>query len=281
MKKTTTIIAALLLLLSASQAQAQEFRDKVNIIAYGSYGCERLNTNTHSNDQGVFANLNIFSNMGISVGPFITVAWSNTTQNLSSYDGKSQEFGGGIAAGYYSNDILGQEFWGGLSCGIMFGKNDGMVILKDGTYTSQQKDQIISTSLGLNFWHSNIYDLLPRTQIQVVYQIPLSNSREAYWNKEKLQNDPSWNRTYLEVLAKQSVINLRISGVYYTALKIVASYSYMKGNNEEAISLGSELSLFKQGRGDAVSIYGLYEIKENKDNNRFKIGIMLSFISLF
>jgi hypothetical protein len=281
MRKTITIIAALLLLFTTSQVQAQDFRDKVNIIAYGSYGCERLNTNTHSNDQGVFANLNIINNKGISVGPFITAAWSNTTQNLSSYEGKSQEFGAGIAAGYYSNDIFGQEFWGGLSCGILFGKNDGTVILKNGTYASQQKDQVISTSLGLNFWHSNIYDLLPRTQIQVVYQVPLANTREAYWNKEKLQNDPSWDRTYLEISVKESLINLKLSGMYYIAPKIVAGYSYMKGNNEETASVGSEISVFKQGKGDGISIFGLYEIKENKDNNRFRVGIMLSFTSLF
>jgi hypothetical protein len=289
--KKKMLIASLAIILVGIEVRAQDyFRDRTNVVLFGGYHANQLNTNDNGNYEGVYVDYLAFKSdwSGWSAGPYLSVSRSTFALELSQYDSKSQEISFGGTVGYYAPNFsaVNQAFTG-LSLGLKSVSEDGESLIRKGPsrghYFGRQKDLMLTTAINFNLMKSEWAfhpDIFTRLQVMVTGQFPISSSKESFWNDSLLTGDP-WDKTYVQVLGKESLAKFGLSDKLFFSPKVVALYAYSRGDNSQAYGIGVELSLFKIYKEDFLSISGIYKISEPGKSNVFLWGLNFNVASLF
>ena len=137
---------------------------------------------------------------------------------------------------------------------------------------------MLTANLNFNLL-SSWGNFLPRTQIVVTGQKPMYSTKVSAWNRKEIAST-IWDKTYFEVLARQSLANIKIirSSNLLLSPKLVGLYSYSLGNKETCFGLGGEVSLHRPFVDDFLTVYGFYKIGAVK--NIFVFGASLNIASL-
>lgn len=255
----------------------KSFKEKTNIVVIGQHENELSNTHNNSNGAIVYLDYAIYDNNNLMVSPFAIIGISGNN-NVSGYEGRIKEYGVGISIGKYWPKVMEtNEAWAGFNVGLRKNQDKGEVGNQFGTYNGEQNDLALTLGTGFNLWKKDIKSWFPRIQLQTNAIIPLSEKKDGFWNNAPIP-DQTWNKTYIEVWLKQSLINISI-GPYLTP-KLAFQYSYAEGNKENSYGLGGEVSFHKPYRDDFLSFYCLYKIS-GKYENKISAGVIISLLSFF
>jgi len=276
MKKITVM---LLLLMAVTPLLGQTFKERVNFSIFGGVWSKQTNINNNGKNIGVYLDyLPYKSQNGWTVGFFAVGNYSNFKDNLTKYEADVKEYGLGGTFGYYDDAFSkSNQLFLGFSFGWKHIDDKGISQNRWGRYEGIDKVELATANINFNLLkRSNIF---PRTQILLTFQIPFTSVKEAHWNNETVKSE-SWNRTYIEVLAKESIVNLGLNTKLYLSPKIIGGYAYSKGDNKNVYMIGGEVALHKQYKDDFLSVYCLYKVSGQRDDNTFVFGLNMNLISL-
>jgi hypothetical protein len=292
MKKKIVFLAFLIVAIisQVSQVTAQ-FRENTNVSLFAGGYAAQQNGNNNGYWYGIYAEyMPIKTANGLNIG-FCGVASrvefkSNNTLNF--YNGSSNDFGAGIAAGKYA-EYLSQKYSGYFGANIMLKSSQdeglGKSVQQDGqlgTYTMTQDDLIFSTEVNINLLKTfGIREnLFPRSQLKLMYQKPLKSEKVSFWNKSLIQESMLWNKAALGAEFKQSIYQI---GRFNTLIepKIMVGYRHYTGDNSQWISIGPEIALKKRGWDDFLSIYFFVkqqvgDYPQNLNSTQFVLGLNFS-----
>ncbi len=263
------------------QGEGRAFQEKINLSIFGGIWSKQTNTNNNGWNIGAYADYLPYksSNGRWTGGIYSVYNHSNFKDNLSKYDAKIEEYGLGLTGGYYYEGFSTRKFlFLGFSLGWKHAQDKGSSQNRWGKYEATDEVELITSNINFNLI-SRFDVLLPRTQILISLQAPLSSNKKAYWEGKEITSE-SWDRTYGEVLLKQSIINLGLNTNLYLSPKLIAAFAYSKGDNSRSYSIGVDLSLHKQYKDDFLSVYCLYKIGKDVDANSIFFGLNFSPMSL-
>jgi hypothetical protein len=295
------IILLIALALVGTMAFGQYYHER-NIVAFGGYLFEPSNSQNNGHYYGLYADWQLFRRSTIlrdlgdgwmaessdgsvwTVGPYVVVNRSAFYQSLNRYSGKILEAGGGMIVGYYKGEFTNRHsLFIGSSLGAKYAWDNGEGRLS-GLYEGRQRDLLLAVNLNINLLKSQANDrLLPRTQVVVTYQKPFSkfSSKFAAWNDSEIPGQIVWDKTYLEIVVRQSIYDISLSKYddLFLSPKLIGLYSYSTGNKEKCVGLGGEVSLHRPGRDDYFTLFCLYKQSELK--NVLIIGASVNLVSMF
>ncbi len=279
------ILVFLLALGYEVKAQYEFFQEKTNFVFFSGL-VKHQQSDQLGAYYGLYADYLAYksSDHRLSFGPYGVISRSDSRYQARNGFNRNLEYGGGVSLGYYepSFSFRYQSFIG-ASFGIIQGKEKQEFKKKDGFFEAWQKDLYLSGSLNFNLLKTFGLrpDLFPRSQIQIRYKKPIKSEKVAYWNSGPVETYV-WDKTYLEVLAKQNLYKDLLSwrsNIYYSP-KIVAFYSHSKGASQNFYGLGAEVSLFREYRDDFLSVGALYKVSRRFYDNYFVISLNLNLSSL-
>jgi|GEM_PF-1144122 len=299
MKKIIFIIA---LAFAGTIAHGQNYYHERNVVAFGGYMIGPSNSQNNGHYYGLYADWQLFRRSTIlrdlgdgwkvesssgsiwTIGPYVVINRSAFYESQSQYSGKILEAGGGVIVGYYKGEFTNKHsLFIGSSLGARYNWDNGTGAL-EGVYEGRQRDLLLAANLNINLLKSAPSGrLLPRTQVVITYQKPISkfSSKFATWNNNEIPEQTVWDKTYLEVIARQSILDITL-GKYndmFLSPKLIGLYSYSVGNNEQCFGLGGEVSLHRPGRDDYFTLFSLY--KHSGLKNVLIIGVSVNLVSIF
>jgi hypothetical protein len=287
--RKTFFLLALMTLTVVGSAFAQ-FRERVNLSLFAGGYAAQQNANNRGSWYGMYIDyMPVKTETGWLLG-FCAVAdrvyfKSNTT--LSRYDGSSDEIGGGLAGGKWS-EFLTQKYSGYFGANLMIknvrDQGTGKSVQQDGqlgVYTMNQEDLMLSGELNINLLKAfGIREnLLPRSQLKLTYQSSLKSSKTSFWNNSPIKESMIWNKAAYGAEFKQSVVQIG-RGNTLVEPKIMVGYHHYVGDDSQWLSAGPEIAFKKRGWDDFLSLYffvkqevGNYEA--NLNSRQFVFGINL------
>ena len=309
MGKKIIFLAFLASLLAGEMVYAGNdyYRNKTNIVLYGGYNANQLNINENSNYENIYADYLVYMPnwFGLSAGPYATIGRSNFVLNLQQYNSASWEASvGGVADYYWPNFSDIYQMFGRASLGVEYtAENAGSLIkhgAKKGFYAMKQHDWMFTPAINLNLiknpWAQRP-NFLCRTQILASGQFPFYASKKAYWNSnlppvwsdslgsawrnDSLSTTKTWNKTYLQVLTKETVWRFPLFPETYCNLKAVGGYFFAAGDAQKnSCGFGTEITLSKVHRDDFLTFSAIYKIVPGVTSNVFVWGISFNLGSL-
>jgi hypothetical protein len=284
----------LLILSLTTWSQEESFRNRFNLSAFGGYFAEQRNANNNGENYGIYADFMVLKTWsGWNLGPY--VIWGNNgfIKNMIPYESQSRELGGGINIGYYSEYFsTSRQIFIGLGLGYKYLEENAESIIPGGPnmghYTGEQIDRIglvsINGNLMKNSWTTNP-QLFPRIQLIASFQLPLTAKKTAYWNEEAIPDSTysPWDKTFLDVLLKQSIVDWSWGEKMYCSPKAIFYYSYSFGagfNTRNTYAAGLELAWHRPGKDDFLSCNLTYRLKDMPGKQSFTFGINVNLGSL-
>jgi len=286
--RTKIIFLVLFLLLIfgfKAKAQYEFFQEKTNFVFFAGT-VKHQQTDQFGGYYGLYADYLAYKSPDhrFSAGPYGVISRSDSRYQGRNGINRNLEYGGGISLGYYEPELsFRYQSFVGASLGLIKSKEKQELQQSDGSFEAWQEDLFLSASLNFNLLKAFALrpDLLHRSQIQVRYKLPISSAKTAYWNSKEIETYV-WDKTYLEVLAKQSLYKDLLtwkSNIYYSP-KLIGFYSYSKGDSRAFYGLGLETSLFKEYRDDFLSLGILYKVSRRFNDNYFVVSLNLNLSSL-
>jgi hypothetical protein len=285
------LTVVLLLAFKVQEVRAQDFmgfQEKTNLVLFSGI-VDKTNSPNLGCYYGTYLDYRAFksANDQWSFGPFLVVSRSDSrysAENNGTGLNKNADYGGGISGGYYNPEISWRyQSYVGASAGLSYGQERQEVTQSAGVFTALQKDVFLN--LGLNFNLLKSFglkpDLLPRSQLQFRYKLPIKSSKVAYWNKEEVSTSP-WNRAYLEVIGKQNIFQAPLNWrqeIFY-APKLIALYNYQAGDARSFYGLGAELSLRREYRDDFFTINVVCKGSQGFQDNYWIVGLNFNLSTL-
>lgn len=283
------------------------YRNKTNLVLNGGYNANQKNTNENSNYQVLYADYLVYMPnwFGLSAGPYMTIGRSNFVLNMSQYTSASWKAGIGGVTDYYDpnfSDIF--QMFGRANIGVEYNTENAGSLIKTGSkkgfYTMKQSDWMITPMINLNVmknpWaqHPN---LLCRSQILASGQFPFYSTKQSYWNSnlptvwsdsiasawknDSLSATEPWSKTYLQVLAKETVWRFEMFDGTFCNLKVVGGYFYAHGDvQKHSFGFGPEITLAKIHRDDFLTFSAMYKIVPGVTSNVFVWGASFNLGSL-
>ncbi len=265
-----------------------QFRENVNMSIFTGAYVAQQNTNNRGGWYGLYAEyMPIKTAGGLNLG-FCAVAdrvYFRSNSLLNKYEGSSDEFGAGLAAGKYS-EFLTQKFSGYFGANAMVkstkDNGEGKSIQPDGTigkYTMVQEDLMFSAELNINLLKTFGVreNLFPRSQLKLTYQKPLKSQKTDFWNNVLIEESLIWNKAAEGAEFKQSIIQIGRDNTLLEP-KLMIGYQHYIGDNSKWLYYGPELSLKKRGWDDFLSVYffvkqqvGNYQ--PNMNSTQFVLGL--------
>jgi hypothetical protein len=267
-----------------------QFRERANLSLFGGGYAAQQNANNRGSWYGLYVDyMPVKTDNGWLLG-FCAVAdrvyfKSNTT--LSRYDGSSDEIGGGLAGGKWS-EFLTQRYSGYFGANLMLksirdeGKgqsvqpNNGI-----GVYDMRQEDLLISGELNINLLKAFGVreNLLPRSQLKLTYQRPLKSEKTSFWNDTPIKESMIWNKSAYGAEFKQSIVQIGRSNTLVEP-KIMVGYSHYVGDDSNWVYCGPEISFKKRGWDDFLSIYCFWKqqtgnFEPNLNSGQIVFGVNL------
>lgn len=287
MKKKLIFLILTLLFAIGSEVKAQYelFQEKTNFVFFaGTVKSEQ--TDQFGQYYGFYADYLAYKSADhrISFGPYGVISRSDSRYRGGRGLNRNLEYGGGLSFGYYEPDFsFRHQSFLGFSLGIIKATEKQDLQMKEGMFEAWQDDLYLSSSLNFNLLKAvgTRPNLFPRSQIQFRYKHPLKSTKVAYWEQKAIETFV-WDKTYLEVLAKQSIYKDILtwrSNIYYSP-KLVLSYNYSKGDNRNFYGLGFETSLAREYRDDFLSLGILYKVSENFADNYYIVSLQFNLSSL-
>ncbi|MFA5184665.1 MAG: hypothetical protein WC456_04035 [Patescibacteria group bacterium] len=267
---------------SIEDSPLSAFIAKTNVIGFGGYWFLPSNINNNGSWDGAYFDYRFYESQYLpilTVGLYGTANWTRFTDNLSRYSAQTREFSGGLVIGYYTEQFSQtRPMFLGLSLGIKHGKDNGESSSRYGKYSGTQIDFLWSLGLNLNLIKvpEPGEKMWPRTQILLNLESPFSSKKEAFWNSEKIES-AVWNRSYLGITAKQSIMDHYYNVGLVISPKIIATYSYSWGDSQNNYGLGGEISLHQPFKDDFLSIYYIFKISNKLGRNVSNFGININF----
>jgi len=257
------------------------FKAPFNIVVFGNYYFRQQNTNNNGNGQGLYIDyLPLKSRGGFwTAGGYLIGDHSWFTDNLSKYTANVWEIAGGGVLGYYNENFSSlYSTYIGFTLGGKYAQDNGNASLH-GVYAGKQEDWLLCFNVNFNLLKRGI-GYFPRTQVQLTFQKPIFSSKKASWNGEKIVSDV-WDKTYIEVLVKQSIRSWHLTGDLFYSPKILTLYSYSAGNQRDSYGLGAEISINRQYQDDLFSLSALYKCNGRFDDNLFIFAVNINLSSIF
>lgn len=228
----------------------------------------RQNNNNLGYWYGVYGEIPIYKGLNYNNLSLIALASQSSYKSndqLSTYKGESIDLGLGLAYGKWF-EFFSSTHSSYLSFSSMlkssFDKGEGRSFT--GLYESQQNDYILQ--LGANWSLIKSYGfnekLLPKTELRLQYQIPISSNKEDYWNEFQGLNPIAWSKEAQLAQLKQSWFKVGLMTEVH--FKTVHEYSYYKGDKSSWLGNGVELSVNKWQKNDFLQLYFVY--KQNLKN---------------
>lgn len=264
-------IISFLFLINSVPLQAQ-YLDRATVSGFGNLENNAFSDNSY---YGVYLNYFIHKTETFMYGPYASGGISGNS-DASGYQGNAKEIGGGILLGWFSNNLFGNnnfDTWFSPSIGVKYNKDNGNVSL----YSGEQEDWLLQAGLDFSLWKRDVLSIFPRIQLNVNTQIPISEQKTAYWDNVQIK-DPVWNKGFLSISGKLSLVNIPISGIFISP-KLIGLYNFSKGDRQSTFGPGIELSIHKPNRDDFVSVYCLYKLS-NINADRLTVGLIINFSAL-
>jgi len=266
-----------------------QFRERVNLSLFAGGYAAQQNGNNQGYWYGMYIDYMPIKNSGWLFG-FAALAdrvYFESNDVLNKYEGSSDEIGGGLAAGKWS-EFLTQRYSG------YFGGNILLKSIRDngtgysvqpnqeiGIYTMHQEDLMLAIGLNINLLKAFGVreNLLPRSQLELNYQTPLKSAKSSFWNNTPIKESMIWNKASYSAQFRQSIVQI---GRMNTLLepKLVVGYHYYLGDKSQWLSIGPEIALKKRGWEDFASIF--FFVKEqigdyepNLNSRQFVVGFTL------
>lgn len=268
------------------------FRDKSNLVFFTGL-VDRQASSDWGYYYGAYADYRIFksANDKWSIAPYF-VASRSDSKNLVDVKrndfgvgaSKNAEYGGGLSFGFYEPELTFRyQSFVGFSAGLRYGREAQINELLKGIYESGQEDLFLSLGLNLHLLKSFGLrpDLFPRSQFQVTWKKPMKSEKIAFWDKKSIPAYP-WNKSYLEVMAKQSIFQnfLSPNSDIQCASKLIGLYSYSNGDKRSFYGLGAEFSLRRENRDNFLSLNITYKESLKFSDNYIIVGCNFNFSSL-
>jgi hypothetical protein len=214
-------------------------------------------------------------------GLFATTDWSKF-EGYSTYDqNKRFEVASGVNVGFYDEDFsIKHQLFIGLNLGIKYSHDNDGRITPDGTYSGQQTDYSLVGNINLNLLKAFNLTVFPRTQLVFSWQATLNSQKKSFWNNEELLNAPPWDKSYWELVFKESIVSAKLGSVRLD-FKAVAGYDHYAKGDPDGYIIGGEISIHKDGRDDFLSIYTQEKLSSRFDYNFVAAGISLNIIQMF
>lgn len=279
------ILTLLFAIGSEVKAQYEFFQEKTNFVFFaGTVKSEQ--TDQFGYYYGFYADYLAYKSADhrFSFGPYAVISRSDSRYQGDNGLNRNLEYGGGLSFGYYEPDFsFRHQSFLGFSLGIIKGTEKQELQMKEGMFEAWQDDLYLSSSLNFNLLKAvgTRPNLFPRSQIQFRHKHPLKSTKVAYWEEKAIETFV-WDKSHLEILAKQSIYKDILtwrSNIYYSP-KLVLSYNHSKGDNRNFYGLGFETSLFREYRDDFLSLGILYKVNEDFNDNYFIISFQFNFSSL-
>lgn len=257
----------------------------VNVIGYAGYWGLYKNLNNYGTWYGLYADIRLlespkFNKEIWSVGTYASAARSGFEANLTKYSSRSQEYSAGIVVGCYSWRPR-VPIYLGFNLGIKYSIDRGNSSW-GGNFEAEQSDWLWVAGVNFNIIRltSGKDQWWPRTQLQITYERPFKTEKLTIWNNQVTGNQ-FWNRTYLEVMARQSVWNYFLSVRHVITPKILVQYTHADGDGKDNYGIGVEVSLHKPYKDDSISLYYLFKGNSSFDRNVSVLGININITNLF
>jgi hypothetical protein len=287
--KKSLFLLALITLIVVGPVLGQ-FRERVNLSLFAGGYAAQQNANNRGSWYGMYIDyMPVKTETGWLFG-FCAVAdrvyfKSNTT--LSRYDGSSDEIGGGLAGGKWS-EFLTQKYSGYFGANLMIknvrDEGTGKSVQQDGklgVYTMNQEDLLLSGELNINLLKAfGVRKIFPRSQLKLTGQTSLKSEKTSFWNNSPIKESMIWNKAAYGAEFKQSITNIGRGNTLVEPKIMVGFHDYV-GDNSRWISVGPEIALKKAGWDDFLSVYcfwkqqvGNFEPNLNSGQIVFGINIM-------
>ncbi len=258
----------------------------MNVVSSVGGWMQPLNTNTRGFWGSMYlgARLDEYKTEEVwSVGAYLVANRSGFTANLSRYTAWTTEFGGGAELGYYGNIFQTPAFIG-LSAGVKHSLDMGESNSRYGKYKGEQRDWLLTLALNFNIIKVQSLDdnnMWPRTQLMIHYEKPLHTESGSEWNGSSAIGSNAWDRTYIQVTAKQSIMNYYLSVKHVFTPKFMLYYSRTSGDSQDSYGVGAEVSMHKPYKDDMLSIFYLYKINDGSSPNVSVMGLSVNLALLF
>lgn len=264
-----------------------QFQDNVNLSLFTGGFVAPQNANNNGYWVGAYTELMHRFPNGFNAG-FCAVGSKSefqTNDTVMAYEATSFDFGAGLAMGkYFEMFTLTHSAYIGGNAMIKFNQDHGesQAIGLDGRlghYSATQKDVMLA--LGLNFNLLKNFgmreNLLPRTQLRLSLQEPLSSKKSAYWNEYHIREALLWNKAAYSAEFKQSIFQAGSFNVMFEP-KLYLGYYHYKGDGSNWCAIGPEIGLKMRGWDDFLSLYFLVkkqvgEFKPHFNDRQFVFGL--------
>lgn len=184
----------------------------------------------------------------------------------SLYEGNDQEhknsntdysFGFGIGGGFYNYRFSkNSAIYIGANSLIKRGQEiiNGRTSESAGRYLADGQYIVWSSELNINVMKTYESGLRnwPRTQLRLVYQKPIQNKRDAFWDAVPLSESAVWDKTVYMSELKASFY--RYGKRVILEPKVITGYHFYEGDNSQWIIAGLELALRKFNWDDFLSV---------------------------
>ncbi len=278
MEKGVKIFLILMIVSTTLWAQSS-FQDQVNVVMFSGYHLRQENINNNGYWLGTYIDYSPYKTRNWNIGVYVLYSKSKFQDNILQYNGRIEEYTLGLISGYYSHFSIKNQIFIGFSLGynhvIDHGNSHNLF---GNVYEGEQKDQLISTNINLNFLHNST--TFSRTQLLLFWKKPIKSTKKATWNQAPIEGSV-WDKTYIEILGKETFLDFDIGRNIFSAAKVITIYSYSKGNKENNYGGGMEISLHHKYQDDFISLYGLYKLSNISKRQEFVYGINCNLINIF
>ncbi len=259
----------------------------VNVVGFAGHWWLMKNLKNRGSWNGVYIDARLSESRQLkgiwSLGVYGSAAWSRFESNLTRYSAHTEEYGAGIVIGYYTERFsIRRPMFLGTSLGVKYSSDIGESVKRAGTYRGVQNDVILSLGFNFNIVKTPLpgENMWPRTQVQISLEKPHKTDRTTSWNGEEFESD-QWDRTYVDVMARQSIIDYYYNVKLVITPKVIAGYSHSFGDNQDNYGIGAELSFHKPMEDDYLSLYWMLKSNSKFDRNLSVVGININFALIF
>ncbi len=277
------IIAIMVLILGTGLLEGQNrtpFVNNYSVTAFGGGWVVQKNTNYNGQYGGVFGNIfHRLRNSNSSIGLYGSYARSGYSDNLSRYSASTDEWELGVTFGTYKPKIIrSYSSWAEISLGLDYSNEKGENHSIKGKYLSNQRDIGLLIGVNANLFKDDLASAtwLTRSQVEINWRKNINSKREATW-EGIATNDPSWDNSYLRIIARQNIISYPGGKNLYLSPKLMLGYEYQYGDKNNFYSIGLGIGLHKKSQDDWLKIEWWYKNEYKTNNGLFLLGISLNF----
>ena len=258
-----------------------DFQSRVNISLFAGGAVQTSNANNWGRYEGFYvdgAPIVSFDEQW-RFGLFATANWSKYEGYSSYYENKRFEYAGGLNFGWYKEYLSPKfNFFAGQNLGVKSGSECDAQLLSAGIYHGSQQDLFIIGNTNLNLLKAYNDHYFPRMQLLFSWQAMTGATKQAFWNEAPIPNAVSWNKSYLELVFKQTFFSLGDKVRF--DLKMIGGYDHYAKGDPEGYIFGGEASLHRLGHDDILSVYLEYKANSRFDQNFVAGGISFNFMEM-